>query len=320
MPGDVTGSLIYDARTGRLRLPRGPGVHEPAARRRDQPHAAEDAVGAARGDGGAAGLGRRPAAAAARPVLRDRHPEPGRVRGHLPAARGAARPVPAQGDDAAARPRRPSCGCWPRTPAGFDPRDLAAAGVRAGRRRRRPRRRRRGRCAPCASIRRCSATSSSSPARPARPRRCRWVSRRAAPPRCSPRPGPGPGCPAATSSPPTTCRRWPARRSGTASRCGPEAELEGVTVDGVLENVLGLGPRPALAAVVLTGRFVALAAGSACCARRARPRRRWRCSRSCSSCVIGVDLALAAARSPTCAASRAASAPVRLGETGRRPT
>ena len=38
------------------------------------------------------------AAAAARPVRRRRHPEPGRVRGHLPAARGPARPVPAQAD------------------------------------------------------------------------------------------------------------------------------------------------------------------------------------------------------------------------------
>ena len=32
-----------------------------------------------------------------RPFMRHRHPEPDRVRGHLPAARGAARPVPAAG-------------------------------------------------------------------------------------------------------------------------------------------------------------------------------------------------------------------------------
>ena len=44
---------------GRVRVPRGPGLHEPAARRRDQPHAAQDAGRAARGDGGAAGHGRR---------------------------------------------------------------------------------------------------------------------------------------------------------------------------------------------------------------------------------------------------------------------
>ena len=34
---------------------------------------------------------------AARPVLRHRHPEPDRVRGHLPAARGPARPLPHEG-------------------------------------------------------------------------------------------------------------------------------------------------------------------------------------------------------------------------------
>ena len=80
----------------RVLLPRGPGLHQPAARRRDQPHAAEDPGVAAGGDGGAAGLRRRGPAAAARPVRGRRHPEPGRVRGHLPAARGAARPLPAQ--------------------------------------------------------------------------------------------------------------------------------------------------------------------------------------------------------------------------------
>ena len=55
MPGDVTGSLIFDAAHGDVRVPAGPGLHQPAARRRDQPHAAEDPVGAAGGDGGAAG-------------------------------------------------------------------------------------------------------------------------------------------------------------------------------------------------------------------------------------------------------------------------
>ena len=62
MPGDVTGSLIFDPRTAAFHLPRGPGLHQPAARRRDQPDAAEDPVGAAGGDGGAPGLGRGPAA------------------------------------------------------------------------------------------------------------------------------------------------------------------------------------------------------------------------------------------------------------------
>ena len=42
MPGDVTGSLVYDARTAEFSFRAGPGLHQPAARRRDQPDAAED--------------------------------------------------------------------------------------------------------------------------------------------------------------------------------------------------------------------------------------------------------------------------------------
>ena len=101
MPADVLGQLIYTPGPGgrvggRVPLPRGPGVHQPAAGRRDQPHAAQDAGRAARGDGGAAGHDRGPGPPAARPVHRHRHAEPDRVRGHLPAARGAARPLPLQ--------------------------------------------------------------------------------------------------------------------------------------------------------------------------------------------------------------------------------
>ena len=59
MPGDVTGSLVYDAAHRRVLLPRGAGLHQPAARRRDQPHAAQDPGRAAGGDGGAAGHRRR---------------------------------------------------------------------------------------------------------------------------------------------------------------------------------------------------------------------------------------------------------------------
>ena len=59
MPGDITGSMVIDSRGRRADLPRGPGVHQPAAGRRDQPDAAQDAVGAARGDGGGPGLRRR---------------------------------------------------------------------------------------------------------------------------------------------------------------------------------------------------------------------------------------------------------------------
>ena len=92
LPADITGTMTL--RGGELAFRPGPGVHQRPARRRDQPHAAEDPGRAARGDAGGAGHRRRRAAPAARPVPRARDPEPDRVRGHLPAARGAARPLP----------------------------------------------------------------------------------------------------------------------------------------------------------------------------------------------------------------------------------
>ena len=94
MPSDVTGSAIYDQRDAVFRVPARPRVRESPPRRRDQPRPAEDAGGAARGDAGAAGDGRRPHASARAAVHRARDPEPDRVRGHLPAARGPARPIP----------------------------------------------------------------------------------------------------------------------------------------------------------------------------------------------------------------------------------
>ena len=97
LPADLTGSFLYDQRARRVRVPPRPAVHRAAAGRRDQPHAAQDPVGAARGDAGAPGhrRGRDLPAARALPRARDRQPD--RVRRHLPAARGAARPVPAAG-------------------------------------------------------------------------------------------------------------------------------------------------------------------------------------------------------------------------------
>ena len=84
-----TGEFVFRPRAG---------LHRPAARRRDQPDAAEDPVRAAGGDAGAAGHGRgaRPTCCR-RPVPRAGHRQPGRVRGHLPAAGGPARPLPAAG-------------------------------------------------------------------------------------------------------------------------------------------------------------------------------------------------------------------------------
>jgi MoxR-like ATPase len=60
MPSDVTGSAIYDQRTGALRFQPGADLHERPARRRDQPRAAEDAGGAAGSHAGAPGHERTP--------------------------------------------------------------------------------------------------------------------------------------------------------------------------------------------------------------------------------------------------------------------
>ena len=78
---------------GALRVPPGPDLRQRRARRRDQPRLAEDAVRPARVHAGAPRHRRRALARARAPVPRLRHPEPRRVRGHLPAARGAGRPL-----------------------------------------------------------------------------------------------------------------------------------------------------------------------------------------------------------------------------------
>ena len=58
LPSDLTGTMTLRA-GGRARVPARTRVHQPPARRRDQPHAAEDAGRAARGDAGAPGERRR---------------------------------------------------------------------------------------------------------------------------------------------------------------------------------------------------------------------------------------------------------------------
>ena len=55
LPSDITGTYILDMRTDTFVLREGPVFTQRAPRRRDQPRAGQDAVGAARGDAGAAG-------------------------------------------------------------------------------------------------------------------------------------------------------------------------------------------------------------------------------------------------------------------------
>ena len=67
----------------RVRLPPRPRVRQRRPRRRDQPCLAAHAVGAARGDGGAAGHGRRPPVPRAAAVPRDGDAEPDRDGRHV---------------------------------------------------------------------------------------------------------------------------------------------------------------------------------------------------------------------------------------------
>ena len=178
------------------------------------------------------------------PFIVARHAEPGRVRGHLPAARGPARPVPVQADgplpDRATR-RSPSC-------AGTPPGSTRTTSPAAGRRARSPGRptsppAARAVRARCRSRPRSSATSSTS----CRATRQSPSLRLGVSPRGAtallPRRGPGRGCPDATSSRPTTSRRWPSRRCATASSCGPRPSSRASTADGVLDGS-ALGPVP----------------------------------------------------------------------------
>ena len=78
LPTDVTGVSIWNQAKARLRVQARPGVRQRRDRRRDQPRLPEDAVGAARGDGGAAGHRRRRVPGCPSTVRGDRHPEPDR--------------------------------------------------------------------------------------------------------------------------------------------------------------------------------------------------------------------------------------------------
>ena len=102
MPGDITGSMVIDGRAGELSFREGPLFTNLllADEINRTPPKTQSALLEAMEEG--AGLGRRRLPAAAPALPGRRHPEPGRVRRHLPAARGAARPLPAQ--DRAADP------------------------------------------------------------------------------------------------------------------------------------------------------------------------------------------------------------------------
>ncbi len=82
------------SRHGPLRVPQGPDLRAARARRRDQPCDSEGAERAARGNGRAAGDGRRHDLHLARAILRGRDAQSRSPDRYVPAARVAARPLP----------------------------------------------------------------------------------------------------------------------------------------------------------------------------------------------------------------------------------
>ena len=106
VPSDLVGTRIYRPDQGTLRDRARPGLLQLPPRRRDQPRAGEGAVRAARGDAGAPGDDRPRHARRAGAVPRDGDAEPDRVGGHVPASRGAGRPLHAQGARRLPRARR----------------------------------------------------------------------------------------------------------------------------------------------------------------------------------------------------------------------
>ena len=206
LPADVVGTNVFNQREDRFEFRPGPDLRQRRARRRDQPRVAQDAVRPARVHAGAARHRRRPHARARAPVPRARDAEPGRVRGHLPAARGAGRPLH---DAPVARLPDPGRGEADMLAAHEQRRPRRGARAR-GRRRRRARRA--GRDAPrprlrgAAPVRRLAAgaharrtrASSSAPA-PAPASCC-----------CAPR-RPARSCRAATTRCPTTSSASPRR-------------------------------------------------------------------------------------------------------------
>ena len=70
MPSDITGVNVFNAAAAQFRIPARADLRRYRARRRDQPRAGQDAVGAARSDAGVSGHDRRrDPAAAAEPFL-----------------------------------------------------------------------------------------------------------------------------------------------------------------------------------------------------------------------------------------------------------
>ena len=125
-PPTWSGTNVFNQRENRFEFRPGPGVRERRAGRRGQPRVAEDPVGPARVHAGAPRDGRQAHARAGAALPGRRHAEPGRVRGHLPAARRRSSTASWCASRSATRapPRRATCcsttpsatACWTSSP------------------------------------------------------------------------------------------------------------------------------------------------------------------------------------------------------------
>ena len=120
VPADLVGTRIYRPDRGTASTPSSGRCSQLPARRRDQPRPGQGPVRPARGDAGAPGHDRPGELRGPPAVPRHGDPEPDRVRGHLPAARGPGRPVHDEGrrrlPDRRARRRSSSSGRSARPP------------------------------------------------------------------------------------------------------------------------------------------------------------------------------------------------------------
>ncbi len=94
LPSDLIGAMVLDRERMTPVFHPGPGLHQHPAGRRVEPGLAQGPVGPARSHGGGTGERGRGHPPAAQALHGDRHPEPLRLRGHLPASLQPAGPVP----------------------------------------------------------------------------------------------------------------------------------------------------------------------------------------------------------------------------------
>ena len=242
LPSDITGVSVYNQDVRDFEFRPGRDLRQRRRGRRDQPRLAQDPVGAA---GVAWRRARSPSTA--RPttlpsaVHGDRHPEPDRDGGHLPAARGPARPLHGARLDGLPLGRAPSWRCSTATAASRRWTTLSPVTDAATR------------CpALIEAVRRVYTSDAVKQyvvdlvaATRRSPALRLGASPRATPAPAAGRPGPRRARRAATTCCPTTCRRSPSRcwRTGSSPRERPSSP--GARTGDVLRDLMRRVPVPA---------------------------------------------------------------------------